>query len=214
MIWVPDLAVISKINYSSVAINSIQLLLPSDSVSDVYSVVRDTRFEIKVESDGQLWWHPTGVLRTFCKLELSYFPFDRQRCSLIVESPTFDRRFLTLRLRHERTPVDLRMYVESETWRLAKTFGTSQHIRAGVSTFFSRIEFWLIIERARLYHSVNFILPCFILSAIQTVFFFLPGTHPQRVGSTTVTMLSVMVFQSMVVAQLVSFFFQKYVTSF
>ena len=174
----------------------------SNSVYDVYHVVRDMRFEMKIESGGRVWWHPTGIVRTYCKLFLRYYPFDRQRCNIVFESPTLDVRFMNLTLRNLRNPVDTAMFVDGETWKLIEFLGRNIVNQVGSKTIFTRVEFVLCIGRANIYHLINFILPAVILSSVQVLFFLLPGTHPQRVGSSTTILLSVIVFQTVIVSQL------------
>ena len=182
-IWTPDIGIMN-------------------SVLDIYHVIRDTRFEVKVESRGRVWWHPTGIVKTYCKLQLRYFPFDKQTCSIVVESPTQDIRYMNLTLRHLHEPVDTGMYMAGETWKLISVGGRNIINRLGSKTTFTRVEFYIHIGRARIYHMLNVIFPALFLSLVQVMFFLLPPTHPNRVGSSTTTLLSVVVFHSVAVSQL------------
>ena len=94
------------------------------------------------------------------------------------------------------------MYTKGETWQLLHVGGRSTLNRVGSKTSFSRVEFFLHIERARIYHLLNVILPAVFLSAVQVMFFLVPVTHPQRVGSSTTTLLSVVVFQTVAISHL------------
>ena len=195
-----------------------------NSVSDIYHVVRDKRFELKVESSGRVWWHPTGIIKTYCKLQLKYFPFDkyvfflpfqkfvfikpfnyspgnRQNCRIQLESPTLDVRLMNLTLRPNHA-VDTIMYISGETWNLLGLHGVTKINKVTRTTSFARVEFVIRIERAKIYHLLNVILPAIFLSFVQIMFFYLPATHPQRVGSTTTTLLSVVVFQTVAASAL------------
>ena len=106
---------------------------------------------------------------------------------------------LTLRPNHA---VDTIMYISGETWNLLGLHGVTKINKVTRTTSFARVEFVIRIERAKIYHLLNVILPAIFLSFVQIMFFYLPATHPQRVGSTTTTLLSVVVFQTVAASAL------------
>ena len=59
LVWLPDVAL-------------------TNSADHLYSISRDFRFVVRVTSNGQLKYVPTGTARTWCSLRLLTFPFDLQ----------------------------------------------------------------------------------------------------------------------------------------
>jgi len=42
------------------------------------------RIRVLLHSDGLLHWEPGGIFRTTCDINIAYFPFDSQRCPLLI----------------------------------------------------------------------------------------------------------------------------------
>ena len=59
------------------------------------------------------------------------------------------------------------MYTDGETWQLLGFGGRNIVNQVGSRTFFSRVEFLIRIERAKIYHLLNVILPAIFLSTVQ-----------------------------------------------
>jgi nicotinic acetylcholine receptor, invertebrate len=49
----------------------------------------DTRIEnqrdalVVIYSDGEMMWVPTSIFRSTCSIDIKYFPFDQQNCSMV-----------------------------------------------------------------------------------------------------------------------------------
>ena len=42
------------------------------------------RMGVIVSNDGKVHWEPGGIFTTTCDIDITYFPFDSQECSVIV----------------------------------------------------------------------------------------------------------------------------------
>jgi len=42
------------------------------------------RIRVLLHSDGLLHWEPGGIFRTTCEIDIAYFPFDSQRCPMLI----------------------------------------------------------------------------------------------------------------------------------
>ena len=42
------------------------------------------KLELKVWNTGELWWSMPCLVKTFCKIDLTLYPFDTQRCDMEV----------------------------------------------------------------------------------------------------------------------------------
>ncbi|RUS77450.1 hypothetical protein EGW08_014788, partial [Elysia chlorotica] len=61
-------------------------------VNDLSAIDEDT-IPLRVMSDGTVTWMPPGILSMSCEMDSTYFPFDRQTCTLVVTfSVTAKRR--------------------------------------------------------------------------------------------------------------------------
>lgn len=82
-----------------------QINIPSNSIwlpdFQLYNAFGD--FEMKshnvlVHHTGKILWKPFAILQTFCPIEVTYYPFDIQKCRLTFGSWTYDgdKLFMTL----------------------------------------------------------------------------------------------------------------------
>lgn len=70
-----------------------------------------------VKSDGKILWVVPAMIKSSCKIDVRYFPFDEQNCSLKFGSWTYDG--FQLDLTNLRDTGDLNKYIESGEWHLA-----------------------------------------------------------------------------------------------
>lgn len=42
---------------------------------------------LRVESSGRVWWQPSGVFTTYCDIDITYYPFDKQVRLLYFNKP-------------------------------------------------------------------------------------------------------------------------------
>ena len=42
------------------------------------------RIRVLLHSNGLLHWEPGGIFRTTCDINIAYFPFDSQRCPMLI----------------------------------------------------------------------------------------------------------------------------------
>ena len=54
--------------------------------ANMYEEIYAKLFRPVVSNDGLIFWAFGGVIEARCRLDLTYFPFDRQKCSLIIEN--------------------------------------------------------------------------------------------------------------------------------
>ena len=138
----------------------VQVWLPElqivNSAVDIYGIfsMRDRRSPVKIHSNGEVWWHPTGRVDVRCELQLMYFPFDFQRCGITLEPVIYTESQLNLTLRPGRNPVSLSMYSENGLWDLVKTGGRQEVYWVTKNTGFSRVEFIFFLQRRTTYYEM------------------------------------------------------------
>lgn len=113
------------------------------------------------------------MLRTKCKINVEYFPFDSQNCILKFGSWTYDG--YRLDVQNESDSIDLGMYIDSAEWYLA-----SAPAKRNVLKYFCcpepypDITFTVNIQRRSLFYLTNLILPLVVISVLITFVFTLP----------------------------------------
>ncbi|XP_070561881.1 neuronal acetylcholine receptor subunit alpha-10-like isoform X3 [Ptychodera flava] len=148
-----------------------------------------------VEYDGKvsLWSRPT-VLKSTCKIDIKYFPFDKQQCRLKFGSWTYTGEQINLN-RHKNEP-DLTNLVENEQWDLLYAHTTRHSIPyACCPDTYHDVTFLVGLERKPLYYIYNLIMPCVLLSALSLLGFFMPyDVGVVKVSLSVTLILSLTVF--------------------
>jgi len=69
-----------------------------------------------VSNEGVVFWPPPAKLRSSCKMDITYFPFDDQKCRMKFGSWTYDG--FQVDVTNRSAGVDLANYVFSGEWEL------------------------------------------------------------------------------------------------
>ncbi|PWA23086.1 hypothetical protein CCH79_00002011, partial [Gambusia affinis] len=60
---------------------------------------------VLISSDGWMYWLPPAIYRSTCAIEITYFPFDYQNCTLVFRSQTYSYNELDLILATENNEI-------------------------------------------------------------------------------------------------------------
>jgi len=149
-----------------------------------------------VRPDGRVFWPPPVKFRSSCKIDVTYFPFDDQICTLKFGSWTYSGLQLDLL----NNTVDLLNYVESGEWKLRSI----QVVRNVVyypccpDEPYPDLTFYILIRRRILYFLVNIIIPCVWLSILSLVGFLLPPDSGEKVSLGITVLLAFSVFMLLI----------------
>jgi len=69
-----------------------------------------------VNYEGKVTWIPPSIMKSTCKLDLTYYPFDQQICDLKFGSWTYNGHKLDLKLNNDRG--DTSTFVLNGEWML------------------------------------------------------------------------------------------------
>uniref|UniRef100_A0A914DII9 Uncharacterized protein n=1 Tax=Acrobeloides nanus TaxID=290746 RepID=A0A914DII9_9BILA len=172
LIWLPDLVLYNN--------------------ADDYTVGY-MRARAMVFYDGTVFWPPPTQLRSTCRISVTYFPFDSQRCSLKFGSWTYHG--FQVDVTNRSSSVDLSNYVTSGEFELVKV-----HQKRRVITYsccpepYPDITFYIHIRRKTLYYFYNVIFPCALLSILTLLVFFLPPDSGEKIALGITVLLAFSVF--------------------
>ncbi|KAG9330298.1 hypothetical protein JZ751_025777 [Albula glossodonta] len=129
---------------------------------------------VLVYPDGFVYWLPPAIFRSSCAINVNYFPFDWQNCTLKFSSLTYNAKEISMDLKQDIDPVTNRTYkVEwiNGEWEIV-------HKPARRNTYptipldsnkHQDITFYLIIKRKPLFYVVNIIIPCKMTLSISVL---------------------------------------------
>lgn len=127
--------------------------------------------------DGTIIWLPPAIYQSSCQIDVTYFPFDQQRCVMKFGSWTFNGDQVHLALFNNKDHVDLSDYWKSGTWDIVSVpayLHVHNYSKQGKPTE-TDISFHITIRRKTLFYTVNLILPTVLISFLCILVFYLPS---------------------------------------
>ncbi|XP_005805599.2 neuronal acetylcholine receptor subunit alpha-5 [Xiphophorus maculatus] len=156
----------------------------------------DGRFEgtitkAVVKYDGTISWNPPANYKSACTIDVTFFPFDLQNCSMKFGSWTYDGSQVDVLL--EDFHVDKQDYFDNGEWEIVKATG-SRGLRTDGSSSYPTITYFFIIRRLPLFYTLFLIIPCIGLSFLTILVFYLPSNGGEKISLCTSVLVSLTVF--------------------
>ncbi|XP_020610814.1 neuronal acetylcholine receptor subunit alpha-7-like [Orbicella faveolata] len=188
---------ISQINIrpSKVWIPDIFLYNNADATQD--GALDRFKTKIVLSSNGRnMWLGP--VLYTFsCKINVDFFPFDEQFCSMKFGSWTYDGYRLDVVL--EAQEGDTKKYVNNGEWDLIGIPAQrNEIIYVCCPEPYPDVTYTVHIRRRTKYYYVNLIIPCVLITSLTLLSFFLPPDSGERITLVITSLLAMTVFMLIV----------------
>ncbi|KAL4228144.1 Neuronal acetylcholine receptor subunit [Mactra antiquata] len=135
---------------------------------------------------GGIIWEPPAIYKSSCTIEVEFFPFDIQLCTMRFASWTYDGT--QVKLVHECSTttansevipngIDLRGFYESGEWDVLEVTA-EKNINY---TDAPDINFNVTIRRKTLFHTVNLIIPSVAISCLTILVFYLPSDSCEKI---------------------------------
>ncbi|KAF5406387.1 Neuronal acetylcholine receptor subunit alpha-7 [Paragonimus heterotremus] len=161
---------------------------------------------------GQVQWMPPGLFKSTCNIDILWFPFDRQNCTLKFGSWTYNGDQIDFRLKCINTsqpdctevgPVDQSEYLQNGEFHLidASVHRTAQLYEC-CPYYFIDIKMYIILQRRALYYVFNLIVPCLLISGMSLMVFMLPPDAGEKISLGVTILLSLTMFLQLVADKL------------
>ncbi|UXI16395.1 hypothetical protein NH340_JMT02338 [Sarcoptes scabiei] len=151
------------------------------------------RTNVVVNYTGGCLYVPPGIFKSTCQIDITWFPFDDQRCELKFGS--WSHNGLLVDLIQENSSADVSPYLANGEWVLVDvpSIRTSKFYECCPGPFVD-IKFIIHIKRRTLYYGFNLIIPCIILSSMTLLSFSLPPESGEKLQLGVTILLSMTVF--------------------
>lgn len=150
---------------------------------------------VYVEANGDVTWVPPAIFKSSCRIDVEFFPFDEQICSLVFGSWTYNSDEVRLKWYNNIQSVQLTEYAYSGIWDVLDVPG---FLKNNEVTKESRIEFQIIIRRKTLFYTVILIIPTVLMAFLSVMTFYLPADSNEKISLTINLLLALVVFQLLV----------------
>ena len=161
------------------------------SVEGTYDVSMLTKAQLNY--NGSINWKPPAVYKSSCDIDVEYFPFDEQRCSLKFGSWTHDAQRMDLF--PIREVIDEMTYWENAEWEIVE-----MPIRRHVIKYeccedlYVDATFSFVMHRKSLFYIVTFVVPCVLITILTIFIFYLPSNCGEKVTLCISILLALIVF--------------------
>ncbi|XP_060588619.1 acetylcholine receptor subunit gamma-like [Ruditapes philippinarum] len=145
-----------------------------------------------VENDGTVYWDPFQVMKSTCSVDITYYPYDTQQCTIKLIAWSYLKSDVNLL---SQSGIIKSHYSESSTWKLVKS--TFQADNSEVAS----ISYTLMLERKPRFYVFNMILPVILLSILNLFTFVLPLSSGERASYGITVFLALVVFLTIVAAE-------------
>ncbi|GFR75065.1 neuronal acetylcholine receptor subunit alpha-6 [Elysia marginata] len=162
---------------------------------DVFS---DDPAPLTLACDGTARWSPGSVFYLSCPMDMTYFPFDRQKCSIIFLTQEYGT---DVNLIPARNPVNTNGYSGHGEWELKSTSARSRVVLYEGVTY-SRLVYNFEFKRRSEFYLMNVLVPVILMSLLSPLVFALPEESGERVSFSITLLLSLAVFMGIVAGHL------------
>ncbi|XP_037079692.1 neuronal acetylcholine receptor subunit alpha-7-like isoform X8 [Pollicipes pollicipes] len=134
---------------------------------------------VVVDHNGSCLFVPPGIFKSTCKIDITWFPFDEQRCDMKFGSWTYDGWQLDLVLKEKEG--DTSTFISNGEWDLLGLPGKRNvKVYDCCPTPYVDITFTIKIRRRTLYYFSTLIIPCVLISSMALLGFTLPPDSGEK----------------------------------
>ena len=151
-----------------------------------------------VDSNGFVLWLVPALIKTYCTLDVRFFPFDEQKCTLEFISWTHSGHELDVV--YNNSFKNMVYYVATNQEWSVKGITAERHEKqyACCTEPYPDVTFTIHMRRGSLFYIFNLIFPCFLIYLVSFLGFFLPVESGEKVNLEITILLALVVFLLMV----------------
>ncbi|KAL3865501.1 hypothetical protein ACJMK2_042889 [Sinanodonta woodiana] len=166
--------------------------------------------KVTVTYDGNILWEPPAIYKSYCPINVEFFPFDQQECFMKFGSWTYDGHEVDLQHKCAyKTDVitkesgemvitqgiDLREYYRNVEWDIINvTARRNEKFYPCCNLPYPDIMFNVTLRRRTLFYTINLIMPCIAISALTVLVFYLPSDSGEKITLSISILLALTVF--------------------
>ncbi|XP_071096247.1 acetylcholine receptor subunit beta-like 1 [Haliotis cracherodii] len=155
---------------------------------------------LRVFPSGDVVWSPPISTTSSCSADITYYPYDKQTCSLTLVGWSYTTDEVDL-LTDPNRPFDMKYFTSNGEWQMLDTGYEYINLTQGVMTF-RKLVFKVTVRRKWQFYGLNIMLPLILNSILMMVVFALPIESGEKMGYCLTVLLSYIVLLTMIAANL------------
>ena len=152
------------------------------------------RFWVTVRHNGEARWQPGGVFAISCALDMNFYPFDDQQCTMEIETWVYTAD--KVNISHSLDIIGLDTYIPHGEWTILKTEVSSVNrvYHYYQSESFPEVYFKIFMRRKYTFYFMYILFPCLMLSGVLLMIFLLPADSGEKVSLGMSILVAISVF--------------------
>jgi len=147
----------------------------------------------RLYSNGTVVWSPGSVLKVSCTVDVTYFPFDKQICTITFTAWPYERSEVDFELLS--SSLDTSYYSTNTQWLLS----TDTNVwKLNFPAAPPSVYIDLVLLRQPQFYVIYIIVPLVVLGGVNNLVFLLPDTSGERMSVAITVFLSFIVFLQMI----------------
>ncbi|XP_018428187.1 PREDICTED: neuronal acetylcholine receptor subunit alpha-3-like, partial [Nanorana parkeri] len=153
----------------------------------------DDKAKAILKYTGDITWMPPAIFKSSCRIDVTYFPFDYQNCTMKFGSWTYDKGKIDLVM--NSSEMNLKEFWESGEWVIISAIAYTHEKKYNCcAEIYQDITYYLYIKRLPLFYTIYIIIPCLLISCLTILVFYLPSDCGEKVTLCMSVLLSLTVF--------------------
>ncbi|XP_052280335.1 neuronal acetylcholine receptor subunit alpha-9-like isoform X1 [Dreissena polymorpha] len=150
-------------------------------------------FRVSISNSGQVTYNFPSVVKSICRVNVKYFPFDTQECNLKFGSWSYNGFDLDIVNRNSNG--DLDNFIEHTEWKIRKLPAERHEFYYNCCPEpYPDVTFTIVMERRPAFYLLTMLLPCILTSCVAALGFLLPVESGEKVSLEITVLLSLAVF--------------------
>lgn len=139
-------------------------------------------FQAVLRPDGSLRWEPGGIFKTMCQIDITYYPFDEQKCDLTFGAWSYYTSKMNMTTSKDEINKDT--YEKNGEWQVlnTKVLRSEFFFACCPDQRFAFVKFYIYIKRKHTFYIMNVILPGILTSAVLLSIFFCTPSQKVHIG--------------------------------
>ncbi|XP_046573395.1 neuronal acetylcholine receptor subunit alpha-7-like [Haliotis rubra] len=150
---------------------------------------------MKVTANGVVTWLPGDTFKTFCKMDVTNYPLDKQECSYITLDWGYAQNELDLK--PINNSIGLNLFNSNSQWNIVNS-SAERLVLENMGISFSLVNFNITLKRKSTLVILTTLLPVLVLGLVNMVVFLIPVESGEKLSFAITVLLSFTVSLSFV----------------